>query len=406
MWRWLFDQLGLILTALMFATVLWAVATSEENPGREAFFPDPVPIETVTPTSLVVSQKSANSVRVRVRAPQASWDELKASTFRALVDVRTYGVGSYEVPIQVVASDPRVTVLLVEPSSLEVKLEPAKSRFLDARAEILDSVPLGYTFKPPTLSQTQVIVSGPASLVDQVSEVIAEVFLRGARVPVEREATLVARDATGKEIKGISISPSSIIVKITLEQRVGFKDVSIRTVLRGAVASGYWISNIVANPSTVTIVGNADSLARISGFIETAPIDVNNAKSDVGIRAELNVPEGVSVLNNDAVDVRISVTPILGGQTIRRKVVVQNLRLGLVGMVSPEQVDVIMSGPLPNLQNLPAETATVVVDAVNLGPGVYPLKPRVVGTNDPLRVQGLVPDTIQLTITDSPTPVK
>jgi len=407
MWRWLLNQLGLIVTALAFAIIVWAVATSEESPGREGIFPDALPLEIKSSTSLVVSQKSADSVRVRLRAPQASWDELQRANFHATLDLNALGVGTFDVPVLVTATDSRVTILSVDPATLNVKLEPAKSRFFDARAEVLDSAPLGYTFRPPTLSSAQVTASGPTSSVDQVTDVMAEIFLRGARSPVERETTLVARDAQGKEIKDVTLSPPTVIVKVLVEQRVGFKDVSIKTVLRGNVASGYWISNIIVIPSSATVIGNADALAKISGFVETAPLDVSNATVDIATNAALNLPEGVSILNNQTISIRVSVTPILGGQTVRRQVKVQNLRAGLTATISPEQVDLILAGPLPSLQNLSADAASVVIDAANLGPGVYPLKPRVLGANDPLKVQSIVPDTIQLSITEgTPTPTK
>lgn len=407
MWRWLFNQLGLIITALAFALVVWAVATSEENPGREGNLADPLPVEILSPASLIVSQKSVETVHVRVHAPQAVWDGLQRSNFRAVADLNSLGVGSFDVPIRVTSEDPQVTVVSIEPQTINVTIEPAKSRFFGARAEILDAAPLGYSFKPPTINESQVVVSGPASLVDQVAEVVAEVYLRGARAPIEREATFVARDAQGKEVKSISVAPASAVVNVVVEQRVGFKDVSIRTVLRGNVAPGYWISNILVNPSTTTVVGNADALAKISGFVETAPVDVNNATLDVTTRPALILPDGVSVLNSEAINIRVSVTPILGGQTVRRRVTVQNLRPGQIATISPEQVDVILAGPLPNLQNLPQDSPSVVIDAANLSPGVYPLKPRVLGATDPLKVQSIVPDTIQLIIVDAtPTPPK
>lgn len=407
MWRWLFNQLGLILTALAFAIIVWAVATSEESPGHEGVFPEALTIEVTSPTGLIVSQKSAESVRVRVRAPQANWDELQRSSFHASLDLKAYGVGTFDVPVQVSATDPRVVILSIDPPAVNIKLEPAKSRFIDARAEVLDSAPLGYTFRPPVLTSAQITVSGPASLVDQVVDVTAEVFLRGARSPIEREAALVARDAQGKEIKDLTISPATVIVKIPVEQRVGFKDVSVKTILRGNVAPGYWISNIIVIPSSATVVGNADALAKISGFVETSPIDVSNATFDVTTNAALNLPEGVSILDNQTISIRVSVTPILGGQTVRRQVKVQNLRAGLFATLSPEQVDLILAGPLPSLQNLSVDTAAVIVDAANLGPGVYPLKPLVTSVIDPLKVQSIVPDTIQLIITEgTPTPSK
>lgn len=401
MGRFLFNQINSIVTALVFAAIIWAVATSEENPSREAFFPEPIPIEIRNqPAGLAVSDKTADAVRLKVRAPEASWDQLRPSSFHALVDLKSLSVGLHLVPVNIQVADPRAKVVEVEPPLIELSLEPAKTRSFEVTSEVLDAPPLGYSAKPPFVNQSQATVTGPASLVDQVAEVAADISVRGAKAPIEREVTLVAHDTKGNAIKGVAISPATVLVQVLIEARVGYKDVSIKAVLKGTVASGYWVSNIVVTPSTITIVGSAETTAKIPGFIETLPIEVNDATSDVTTRAALSLPEGVSTLNNEPVAVQVSVTPILGGQTIRRKVVLQGLRSSLIAFISPDSVEVILSGPLPRLQNLAAEDAPVVVDVAGLGPGVYPLKPRVLAAIDSLKVQNIVPDTVQVSIID------
>ncbi len=401
MGRFLVSQISSMVTALVFAAIIWAVATSEQNPSREAFFPELVPIEIRNqPNGLVVSQKTAEAVRLKIRAPQVSWDQLRPSALHVFVDLKSLNAGLHVVPVSVQVADPHAQIVEVEPAAIELSLEPAKSRSFEVTSEVLDAPPLGYAAKPPFVSQSQATVTGPTSLVDQVTEVAADISLRGAKAPIEREVTLVAHDAQGNVIKGVTISPATALVQVPIEQRVGYKDVSIKVVLRGTVAPGYWVSNIVVTPSTTTIVGNPEATAKIAGFIETSPIDVNAATSDVTTRITLSLPEGVSTLDNEPVAVKVSVTPILGGQTIRRKVALQGLRSGLIASISPDSVEVILSGPLPRLQNLAPDDAPVVVDVAGLGPGVYSLKPRVLAALDSLRVQNVVPDTVQVSIID------
>jgi YbbR domain-containing protein len=403
--RSIFSHFTSLVMALLFAVIIWGVATVEENPSREGYFFDTLPIEIVNrPSDLVVLQPSVPRVRVKLRAPQASSDQLQPSSFRVTADLTRLDVGVHKVAIKVQVTDPLVIVTAVEPSEVSIRLERVKTRTLDVRSDVLDAAPLGYTFRPPTLNPTQVTVIGPETLVDQVVEAAADLYLRGAKMPIEREVPVQLRDTQGNILSGLTISPTVALVKVQVEQRVGYKDVSIKTMLKGAPAPGYWVSNIVVNPSTVTIVGNPDILSKIPGFVETVPVDVSNATAEINKRAALSLPEGVSVLNNEGATVQVSITPLLGGQTVRRKISLQGLKRGQTATVSPDSVEVILSGPLPNLQNLAADDVQVIVDAAGLAAGVYQLKPRVPVVPSALRVQNIVPDTVHVGVIDLSTP--
>jgi YbbR domain-containing protein len=398
--RSLVSQLGSIFLALVLATTVWVVATNDENPSREAWFPDKLPIEFANlEPGLVVYHKSVEAISVKVLAPQATWDQLHDSSFHVIADLKGLGAGEHTVKLQVKTSDSSVTITAIDPvDTVDVQLQQVKSRVMDVQSDVLDGAPPGYTFRTPVITPTQVTISGPAVLVDQVNDAVADIYLRGSKVPVEREVTVLARDALGNLIQGLTITPPTVNVKVQVEQRIGYKDVSIQTILKGAPAPGYWVSNITVNPSTATIVGSPDALAKIPGYVETVPIDITGATADVTRQAVLSVPGGVSVLNNQGITVQISVTPILGGQTVHRKVTIQGLAQGLTASVSPDSVEIILSGPVPALQSLGPNDVQVVVDATNLAPGTYSLKPRTIAVPNSLRVQSIVPDTVQVTI--------
>ncbi len=400
--RSLLNQFSSILLALLFGIIIWSVAKGEENPSQKgSFFNLPITVVNL-PDGMAILQRSADKVTINVHAPKASWspNQLSADSFRVLVDLSGKGAGLHQVPVTVQSADPQVVIEKIEPNPIGIRLDPLKARTIDVHADVLDSAPVGFAAKPPVTVPPQATISGAAVMVDQVTEVSADIFLRGAKAPFDREVALVARDAQGNAVKDVTITPASVAVSVQVEQRVGYKDVSVKATLKGAPASGYWVSNITVDPSTVTVVGSADALGKMPGYIETLPIDVTGATQDITKRTTFGLPEGVSVLNNDGVAVQVSVTPILGGQTVRRKVIVQGLRPGMTATASPDQLDVILSGPVPALQGLQPSDVQVVVDATDKTAGTYQVRPRVPIVPDSLKVQSIVPDTVLVTISD------
>ncbi|MCL4394133.1 MAG: CdaR family protein [Chloroflexi bacterium] len=406
MFRSLASQLGSMIIALVLAATVWVVATGEENPSREAFFPDPLTVEFVNvPDGMMVYKNSPTTVSVKLRAPQASWDQLRPGSFHVVADLSSLEAGDRKVKLKVEVDDTRVSVTDIEPTdTVDVQLEKVISRQLDVRSEVLDVAPTGYVSRSPIVTPAQVTVTGPEILVNRVNEVVADVYLREAKTSIDREVTAVPRDSQGNTLQDLTVSPAIVDVKVQVDQRVGFKDVSIRTVLKGAPAPGYWVSNITVNPSSATIVGSPDTLGKIAGFVETAPIDITGATADVGRVAALSLPQGVSILNNEGITVQVSITPILGGQTIKRQVTIQGLARGLTATASPDSVDVILSGPVPSLQSLAPEDVQVVVDGSTLTPGTSIQKPKVISLPESLRVQSIVPDSVQVTVSGVVTP--
>jgi YbbR domain-containing protein len=238
-------------------------------------------------------------------------------------------------------------------------------------------------------------------------------YLRDAKETVERTIDLSARNINGEVLRRLTINPPKVHVSVPVDQRFGYRDVSVRVAISGEVAPGYWISNIVVEPSTVTVVGGPSALANIPGFVETFEVDVGDAADDVVERVALNLPPGVSVVQpenqgNDSASgvlVTVDVSAIEGGQTVQRPVTFQGLRETRTAVARPSQVDVILSGPLPRLQSLTIQDVKVIVDLFGLEPGVHKVKPTVV-VPEGLRVENVLPDTVEveISIARPPTP--
>ncbi|GAG39431.1 unnamed protein product, partial [marine sediment metagenome] len=238
-------------------------------------------------------------------------------------------------------------------------------------------------------------VSGPASMVDQVSELVAEIYLGGAKETVERPVDLSARNEEGQAVGWVNIDPPEVEVRVPIEQRLGYKEVAVRPILEGEVAAGYRISNVSVEPSNTTILGSPLIIEGIPGSLETAPIDVNEASADVVERVTLILPQGVTVLGEQSVLVNVSVTAIESSLTVQQELLIQGLQPGLSATPSPEVVDVILSGPVPKLDALKPGDVQVILDLYELQRGTHKITPEVV-VPEGLKVESILPDTIEV----------
>ena len=66
--------------------------------------------------------------------------------------------------------------------------------------------------------------------------------------------------------------------------------------------------------------------------------------------------------------------------------------------LSPDTVEVILSGPLPILQALTGDDVQIVVDVSGCTPGSFQGTPRVINVPSSLKVESIVPNTVEVTI--------
>jgi YbbR domain-containing protein len=309
------------------------------------------------------------------------------------------------VPITIETVEQGVVILSTEPSQVSVSLQEIDSRKVRIKVKVLDeeSIPLGYISRVPVATPEQITISGPKTTVAQVAEAVIEVSLKNARETVVRQEAPLLLDATGSRIQGLTISPPSVAVTVAIERQVGYRDVTVRAVTQGAPASGYWISNISVDPALVTVYGQQSVIESLTGYLDTQPIDVGDATRDVIKRVPLALPEGVLVLGagagKEGILVQISIQPLMGGQTVQRELQVRNLRFGLIVTPSLTSVDIILSGPLPSLQELKPEDVQVILDLFGLSPGTHKVTPRVILPQGlGLEVKSIVPDIVEVTI--------
>ena len=404
--RALTSNLSSALLALFLALLVWVVAVYEKSPPRTDVFPGSIPIEVINlGEGLIIANHVPTQCEVRLRALASTWDELKPEDFEATVDLDQLQAGQHEVPVVVKTLNEDVVLLGAEPAQATIALEETDSRRVRVKVRVLDeeSIPLGYTSGLPVVSPEQVTISGTKNLVAQVTEALVELSVKNARETVIKQETPLLQDTEGNRVQGLTISPPTVTVTVAVERQLGYRDVTVRAVTEGTPASGYWISNIRVEPALVTVYGQQSVIDNLPGYLDTQPIDIQDATRDAIQRVALALPEGVLVLGEGAgkegILVHISIEPLLGGQTVHRELEIQNLRSGLQASASLTHVDIILSGPLPALQELKPDDVRVLLDLFGLPRGIHKVTPKVILPEElGLEVKSIVPDIVEVTI--------
>lgn len=413
MLRWLATNLRTFLLAFALAVVVWVTAVTAANPDETQTYPNPIPIEFIgQDPSLVMTGTVTRQVQVTLRAPQSIWEQLLSGAvpIHAIVDLTGLKAGARTVAVQIQIATQPVRIISVTPQKFDLNLEQLVTTSLPVELTMTGEPAIGYKAGEVVLNPVQVVVSGPASFVAQVKHIRASLDLTNARQNIETTLPVSAVTESGLVVQGISVQPDSIQVSLPIAQQGGYRDLAVKVMITGKLASGYRLNNITASPLTVTVYSeNIPLIESLPGYLETATLDLTGASSTIVTQLSLNVPSGVLLIGDQTVSVQIDIVPIEDSRPVAfRQVEVIGLKPGLEAQISPATVDVILAGPLPVLNALQPSDVHVRVDLTNLIVGTYQLIPDVMVTDQGVTVQSILPGTVEVTITTkgsaSPTP--
>ena len=205
---------------------------------------------------------------------------------------------------------------------------------------------------------------------------------------------------------GISVHPDTIEVSLPVVQQGGYRDLAVKVLITGKLASGYRLKNITAAPLIVTVFSeNLPLIESLPGYVETVPLDLSGASSNIETHLALDLPGGILLIGDQTVSVQIEIVPIEDSRQVSfRQVEVIGLSPGLSAQLSPTTVDVILAGPLPVLNSLQPSDVHVRIDLTGLTLGTYQLTPTIMVAEQGVTVQSILPGTVEVTITkETPT---
>jgi YbbR domain-containing protein len=392
------------LLALALSIAVWIMAITSEDPAEVRAYPYPVSIEFIgqDPTFLLTNDP-AKTLTLNLRAPRSIWTNLLTdhTSVRAVVDLSGMSAGPHTIPVQIQIVQRPVEIVSYSPSNVDVTLEPLLNRSLPISLVMRGDPAVGFRADTPVLNKTNTTISGPESTVKRVVDVRAILDQSQAHEDIEQTVTLQALDNNELPVSGVTLNPDRIQVTEKIIQRGGYRNVVVKVDTNGNLANGYRLTNISAYPPSVTVFSADPKIVdSLPGYVETAPISLAGMKDDKDIRISLNLPPGVSIVGDQTVNVQVGVSTIESSVTLNgMKVEVIGVGQGLEAKVSPELVDVIISGPIPLLDSLKASDVRVYVDMADDVEGTYQRKPQIEVKISELRLQSIIPGSIEIILT-------
>lgn len=393
-----------LLTALVLAIIVWVSSVTASDPNQIITYETPIKLEILgLNPDLVITHQEVQGVTVTLKAPRSVHAKLAndPSLISANINLSGLEAGDHTLNPEVIVNLRPVQVVEISPATVDISLEKVASKTMPITLVQTGTLPVGYQTRDARLSQSEVKLVGPESLVKTVVEVAAFIDVSELTTSISRTLDLKPLNEAGVAVDGVVVNPNRVDVSIEVVQLVGYRNVFVKIVTSGSVAQGYHLTNIVVNPPTLTVYAeNPDLIRGMPAYIETEPVNLNGAQQSFESRVGLQLPEGIVVIGDQSVLVSVGVEAIYTStQIIGVPVTAINLAGGLQAKLSPQTVDVYISGPMNLLENIGTTSVHVTLDLTGLTEGTYQLSPKVELDRPELRLDSTLPGLIEVVIT-------
>jgi YbbR domain-containing protein len=204
-----------------------------------------------------------------------------------------------------------------------------------------------------------------------------ELNLSGRRTDFQQTLAVELLDTEGRLISGLAPNPEELLATIPIRRTFSTREVAVQANLaRKTVETGYQVTQVVVSPSTVTLTGQQAVLNGVGDFVETAVITLTGATDLMVLDVPLLLPDGVEAIDAQgepvaSVTVRITIEPVTDYLVLTVRPLVINLAPNLsVQSLSPEEVNVLLSGPQPVIARVQKDPGLVAVTLELGGYGV------------------------------------
>lgn len=392
---WLTNNLGLKLLSVGMAIVLWLVVVYNDDTitrsrtvtGLNAVLTGQT---TLSDSYLALVSRPAEAledISVELEVPQSQYSRVNENNVRVRLDlssVRTTGV--QQVPLTVTTT--YGTVKSVFPSSVEVEIEALDSRSVPVNATLSgkdeDS---GYWYNIKTLNPSTITVSGASSIVQNVAMGRLTVDVSDMTETTTRAYSFQLFDYSGNEISQDLLTKTSSSVSATVEV-YPTKDLNVLTslddVLKGSIADGYEVENVVITPSTITVAAPEELLETLTS-LAVEPVQAEDVKQSFTVRTSISKLSDIRYYSAEQVYVTVNIRESEDTVSFSNiPITLLNMPAELTLANSVELPSVQITGPLSDIQDLTVDMLQVTIDlsGAQAGTNDYPVQVSVPGRSE------------------------
>ncbi|NLK37474.1 MAG: hypothetical protein GX299_05265 [Epulopiscium sp.] len=403
-------DLGWKLLSVVIAVVLWFMVINLEHPIESRSYTQSIVFENIDSlTNQGLTLRNPDElenlkITIKVKAQRTELDRLNQykHQIKASVDLgnipNAQGGMVINLPVHVKLPEAAGTgfeIISRTPSILTLSLERLISVQKIIEPEFTGTTAQGYVLTDMSLNPETVKISGPESLIDQITTVKAVINSTELQESISTTVVPLAYDAKGNVINKVHISPSQVTASLGIYH---MDTLSLSASTEGEVRQGYVVGKISCSPSTVEIIGSKEALSQYKQMV-LPPVDITDATKTVIKTFSLRnlLPDGILLKsdNSGLVQVMIEVNPESKKQW---KIPVDNIVLTGKNTelydyyFEQDTFTLEAAGSATQINAVSPEKLSAVVNVSNVSPGRYTLQ-IAVELPEGVRISGVMPET-------------
>lgn len=382
------NNLVLKISSLAVAFLVWIIVVNVSNPivTRNISVPlNVVNANIITDAGKTYSLMGANSVTVSYEVRSRDQSRISASDFNASIDLGDmYDItGAVPIAVEVVNNkDLIIGAVASKPSIVRVSIEDLQRKEFTLTTKITGTPSDGFSVGEVKLDKTNVVVTGPVSVIGQISQIGVEIDVSGLDSDESGRAELKYFDANGNAfvISDNRVSKSFDNVGYSLVMLNG-RTLALNFDVGGTAAQGYKFTGAESTTKSIQVRGQPEVLEGLDSItVPASALSVEGATGDVNITVDIKnfLPANVTAVGDTKVNVTLKVEA-LDKKSLTLTVNDLNIvgaKPGVATNIVPEKITVVVSGLSANLESVTNTDlkATLDVSEMNSGSNTGSLK--------------------------------
>lgn len=305
---WVLRIIALILACLLFFSVRTELSPlSKTITSEQTTVIRDVPVDVFYDDKNLIVTGIPKTVDVTIKGPMPLVIQAQTSKdFSVFVDLSKLLIGEHNVALKYENISDKLQVTL-DPATVKVSIEEKVTQEFRVDPEMNNRlIEQGYILEGMTANPATVYVTGPKSVIENISYVKATVTgEKGMKEPFSQVATVKVLDRDLNKLD-VKIEPETVKVQVD----IGAYSRELPVVLKevGKAADGIIVNKLTFNPTTVKVYGRKSIIDALTAI----PIEVDLSKITESKTYEFDVklPEGVTSGSASKIKVKADITKV------------------------------------------------------------------------------------------------
>lgn len=370
------SKFGSLLLSVGLAFALWLYVITAVSPGsKETYYNIPVVLEgesVLAEKGLMITGMSTESITMVLSGNRTDLSRVDSKNITIKVDLsKIYDPGSHAMSYtHAFPGNVASNAFVVEsktPEKLLLTVERRVTKDVNVEVKWIGSAPEGFMSDRENriLDYPAINITGPQSVVDQITKAVIEVDLNEQRESISQDYLYTLCNAEDEPVNAEHVVTNVQEVHLDVSiQRV--KDIAIAcTVLEGGGAR-IQDAEISLDVETIRVSGSEAALENMGDRLIIGTVNLAEITDDTQLEFPITLPEGVKNLTGvTEVNVEVQLNGLASREFTVQNIQSINVPEGMAAELITEKLTLVVRGPSAQVALLTTEDITVTVDFAN-----------------------------------------